>query len=442
VTASERGELLRAPLFHTPRNPFLEPSAADFHWDGGLLIRSGRIVASGDYGSIRSAHPDAPTVDLRGGFLVPGLIDTHVHFPQVRILGALGWSLLDWLEHVALPEESRMADESYACGIAREFVQALAAHGTTTALVFGAHFAPATAALFESASAAGLRILSGLAVSDRSLRPDLHQTPDAAYRDSTELIRRYHGRGRLRYAVTPRFALSTSEAMLEVCQTLMREHAGVQFQTHLNENRQEIAEVARCFPWASDYLAVYERFGLAGRCAVMAHNLHASDSELERLAASGTAVSHCPSSNAALGSGLFPMRRHLRAGVRYALGTDVGGGTGFSLLKEGLQAYLLQRVAPDGLPLNAAHLLYLATRAGAEALGLEQEIGDFAPGKAADFVYLRPPEQSALAAVVERASDPERVLAAIFTLAGSECIREVRVAGSVVYRAAEDLALR
>ena len=222
--------------------------------------------------------------------------------------------------------------------------------------------------------------------------------------------------------------------MLEVCQTLRREHEGLRFQTHLNENPREIAEVARLFPWASDYLAVYERFGLSGRGAVMAHNVRPTESEIERLAAGGTTIAHCPCSNAALGSGLFALQRHVDAGVRVALGTDVGGGTGFGMLKEALQAYLLQRVAPDGALLDAAHMLYLATRAGAEALGLEHEIGDFQAGKAADVVYIKPPEGTPLAAVLERTEKPEQALAAIFTLAGAESIREVRVDGAIVYK--------
>jgi len=434
MSSSGLGELLRAHLFHTPRNPFRHDKGLESYADGGLLVRDGKVAACGEYGEIHAAHPEVPITDLRGGFVLPGFVDTHIHFPQLHVLGGLGRQLLDWLEYVALPEEARMAEPAYACQTARAFVSALAAHGTTTALVFGAHFAGATASLFEAAEKSGLRIVSGMVLSDRRLRPELHQLPADAYRESTDLIRRFHGKGRLHYAVTPRFALSTSEAMLEVCQTLLRENPGVLFQTHLNENLQEIAEVAQLFPWASDYLNVYERFQLGGRGAVMAHNVHPSDSEVERLAANGTAISHCPCSNAALGSGLFPLRRHLDAGVKCALGTDVGGGTGFGMLKEGLQAYLLQRLAPDGVLLSPGHLLYLATRAGAEALGLDEEIGDFSPGKAADMVYLRPPEGSPLAAVTEQASDAERILAALFTLGGAESVREVRVEGAAVYR--------
>ena len=427
-------ELFRSALLHTPANPFHDDRALICHEDGGLLIRDGRIVASGDYGAVRASCPDAATVDWRGGYLLPGFVDTHLHFPQLHIIGGLGRTLLDWLDQIALPEESRMADAGYAAETARGFLQALASHGTTTAMVFGAHFVPATAALFEAAAASGLRIASGLVLSDRLLHPDLHRTPHGAYEDSRDLIQTYHRKGRLLYAVTPRFALSTTEAMLEICQTLLAEHDGLRFQTHLNEHAGEVAEVKRLFPWARDYLAVYERHGLGGRKAVMAHNVQPTDSELERLAAARTSIAHCPCSNAALGSGVFPLQRHLDAGVRVALGTDIGAGTGFGMLKEGLQAHLMQRLAPHPVLLDPAHLLYLATLAGAEALGLDADVGDFTTGKAADFVYLRPPHGTPLAAVLERADNLERALAALFTLAGSESVREVRVEGSVVYR--------
>jgi guanine deaminase len=425
-------ELLRAAICHTPRNPFESEAALECFADGGLLIRDGRIADCGEYAEVRARHPGAAVRDLRGGFLLPGFIDTHVHFPQIRVLGALGRQLLDWLALVALPEEARMEDMAYACDTARRFVRALAAHGTTTALVFGSHFRPATGALFRAAERIGLRVVSGLVMSDRRLRPELHRTPAEAYRDSVQLIREYHGRGRLRYAVTPRFALSTSELMLEVCQTLMREYPDAAFQTHINENALEVQEVSAMFPWAGDYLAVYERFGLAGRRCVMAHNVHATDSELERMAATGTSVANCPWSNAMLGSGLFPLRRHLRAGVKVALGTDVGGGTGFGMLKEALEAYAMQRVAPEGMLLSPAHLLYLATRAGAEALNLGTETGDFAVGKSADFVYLRAPEGSLLEGILDRAEGMERSLAALFTLAGPESVVETAVGGAAV----------
>src|SRR6185503_7942867 len=337
-TAMSVAQLFRSTLFHTISNPFHDAGALHAHDDGGLLVRDGRVVTCGSFDEVRRADAEATVVDWRGGVVVPGFVDAHVHYPQLRIVGRLGRSLLDWLEHAALPEEARMADEAYATETAVRFVGALAEHGTTTALVFGAHFAAATASLFDAAAAAGLRIVSGLVISDRYVPPPLRQTVEGAYRDSSELIARFHRRGRMLYAVTPRFALSTSDAMLEMCQTLVGEHAGVRVQSHLNEDRGEIRKVAETFPWARDYTAVYDRFGLTGAHAVLAHNVHATDAELERLAATRTSIAHCPASNAALGSGLFPLRRHVDAGVRVALGTDVGGGTGLGMLKEGLQA--------------------------------------------------------------------------------------------------------
>ncbi len=429
--------LFRATIFHTPANPFLldmgDRRSLVCHEDGGLLVGDGRVVACGEYAAVRELSPGVETVDWRGGFILPGLVDAHVHFPQVRIIGSMGRTLLDWLEAVALPEEARMADSGYAAETSRLFLRALASHGTTTALVFGAHFAVATGELFEAAGASGLRVVSGLVVSDRLLRPDLHVSAERAYQESALLIERYHKRGRLLYAVTPRFAYSTTESMLEVCQQLMTDHLDVRLQTHINENINEIREVSRLFPWASDYLAIYERFNLSGTRSVMAHNVHATQPEIDRLAAAGTAVAHCPGSNASLASGCFPLRRHVAAGVTCALGTDVGGGIGFGMLKEGLQAYLMQRLAPDPEPLDAARLLYLATGAGARALGLEEEIGDLLPGKSADIVHLRAPGGGVLDAAVRRADNPAQALASLFMLAGPESVREVRVEGDVVF---------
>lgn len=434
-------QLFRGLIAHTPTNPLPldlgDPRAMSCHEDGGLLVDEGRVIACGDFAGIHKANPGAETFDWRGGFILPGFVDAHVHFPQARIIGAMGRTLLDWLDAVALPEEARMSHRSYAADTAALFLRALASHGTTTALVFGAHFADATAELFESAGASGLRIVSGLVLSDRLLRPDLHVTPRQALDDSAALIHRYHRRGRLLYAVTPRFAYSTTEAMLEVCQQLMADHRGVLLQTHINESTAEIGELKRLFPWAGDYLAIYERYSLSGTRSVMAHNVHPTPSELERLASAGTAVAHCPGSNAALGSGCFPLRRHIQAGVTCALGTDVGGGVGFGMLKEGLHAYLMQRLAPDPTLLDAARLLYMATRAGAEALGLEGVIGDFQVGKAADVVHIRPPVGSVLEAAVRHAADPAQALAALFTLAGAESVCEVRVEGNTVFSRAD-----
>lgn len=426
-------ELIRASICHTRADPALDARAFVWHEDGALLVRDGYIVDSGAFTEVRAAAPDAAVTDWRGSLVVPGFVDTHVHYPQLRVIGALGQTLLEWLQQSAIPEEARMADDRYATETAFRFMQALASHGTTTALVFGAHFGPATAALFDAATAANLRIVSGLVLADRGMHPRLHQTVDAAYRESKDLIRRYHEVGKTLYAVTPRFALATSEAMLEMCQTLASEHPTIRIQSHINENVDEVSGVLAAFPWARDYLAVYERYALTGARAVLAHDVHPTDGELARLADSGTTIAHCPASNAALGSGIFPLQRHLDAGVHVALGTDVGGGTGFGLLKEALCAHLIHRVAPQPFLLDTQRMLYLVTLAGAEALGLEHKVGSLEPGKAADIVRLQPPANSALASVLERASTPEEILGAVFALAGTESVREVRVEGSTVY---------
>jgi guanine deaminase len=415
---------------HTPRDPFHEDDALEAFADGGLAFDAdGRVLGVGDFHTVRRDHPAATVSDERGALLLPGFVDTHVHYPQLPIIGAMGLELLEWFERRALPEEARLADPDYAREAARAFVHALATAGTTTALVFGSHFPAAQEALFAEAERAGLRITSGLVVSDRNLLAQLHVTPETAYDESRRLIERWHNSGRLRYAVTPRFSGSCSEAMLEACGALRTETADLAVTTHINESPAEIMEVARLFEWSRDYLDTYERFGLVGPTSVLAHDVHVNDEELRRLAEAQASIAHCPSSNAFLGSGIFPMRRHLDHRIRFALGSDVGAGTGPSLLKEGLVAYQVQRLLPDGCLLRPEQLLYLATKAGAEALGLGAEVGDLSPGKNADFVLVRPPPGRALEAVLRRADSPEETLGAVFTLAREDSIAEVRVAG-------------
>jgi guanine deaminase len=425
--------IVRAQVAHTPRNPFIDEGALQAFHDGAVAFADSRIVACGSWEEVRGQCPDADVVDARDAVLLPGFVDCHVHFPQIRVIGAIGLRLMDWLQSVALPEEARLADPAHAASVAERFVRGLARNGTTTALVFGSHFVQAQEALFSAASAAGLRVLSGLVVSDRNLLPELHVSAPAAFESSRELMRRWHGRGLIRYAVSPRFSLSCSDELLSACGELAREDSGVMVTSHLNESLDEIDSVRSLFPWARDYLASYERFGLVGDRSVFAHDVHAGDAELRRLAAAGAAVAHCPSSNAFLGSGLFPMRRHLDAGVRVALGTDVGAGTGLSMLGEGLTAYEMQMLSgPEGVCLSPAHLLWLATGAGAAALGLADEVGDLSAGKSADFLLVRPPGGSTLATVLEGSESVEASLGALFTLAREESIAEVRVAGRVV----------
>jgi guanine deaminase len=424
--------IVRAQLAHTPRDPFVHEDALETFSDGAVAFAGGRILASGSYADVQAGHPGGDTIDARDAFLLPGFVDCHVHYPQIAVIGAMGLELLDWLSTRALPEEARFADDGYAAQAASTFVRALAATGTTTALVFGSHFPGAQDALFAAAEDSGLRIASGLVVSDRNLLPELEVTPDAAFQASRALIRRWHRRGLLRYAVTPRFSVSCSEDMLEACRALGQEADGLLFTSHVNENRREIESVGELFGWARDYLDTYERFGLVHERSVLAHNVHPTDDELRRLAATRASIAHCPSSNAFLGSGVFPMRRHLHHGVRFALGSDVGAGTGLGLFKEGLVAYQMQRVWPDGYRLTPAHILYLATRAGALALGLGDEAGDLSPGRSADFVLVRPREGSTLQAALAGSPTFDAALGALFTLAREESIAEVRVAGRVV----------
>ncbi len=424
--------LVRARVLDTPDDPGAGGGLRSDD-DCGLLVVDGVITARAAYAEVRAAQPDVHAVDLREGVLLPGLVDTHVHYPQVRAIGALGMPLLEWLERCALPEECRLADTAYATAVAEEFVFGLVSAGTTTALVFGSHFASAVDALFTEAERVGLRVTCGLVVSDRELPTDLLTTPERALAESLALASRWHGRGRLRYAVTPRFSLSAGDEVLAACATAHHEVTGSWFTSHVNENPAEVAYVAELFPARAHYVDTYDAHGLVGPRSVLAHNVHPTDDELRVLASRGASIANCPTSNAALGSGLFSQRRHDDFGVRVALGSDVGAGTGFSLFKEGLQAYFHQRLlGPDGVPLSPADLLHLATRAGALALGLADEVGDLSVGKQFDAVLVRPHADDPLDVCLRHAASPDDALAKIFALGGDSDVAGVWVGGTRV----------
>jgi guanine deaminase len=298
-------------------------------------------------------------------------------------------------------------------------------------MVFGAHFASAVDALFAQAERTGLRITSGLVVSDRLLPPSLWTTPERAHAEGLELARRWHGTGRSRYAVTPRFALSCTDELLASCADLLEDVEGGWVTTHLNENLLEVDGVGRLFDDAH-YVESYDRHGLVTPRSVLAHNVHATDDELRVLAARGASVAHCPTSNSALGSGHFPLARHLRHGVRVALGSDVGAGSGFCMFKEGLHAYFVQQLlGDDGVRLEAAHLLHLTTSAGAAALGLGDRVGDLSVGKHFDAVRLHPRPGTVLDVALRNARDAEDALAKAFTL-GTPADLETWVDGALV----------
>jgi len=425
--------LFRGTFLDTPDDPFAG-GALRAEDDGGVLVDDdGIITARGSFASLSSAEPAAEVVDLRGGLVLPGFVDTHVHFPQLRCIGALGMPLLEWLERCALPEEARLSDPPYAAELARAFVGALANAGTTTALVFGSHYLEATESLFAEADRLGLRVTSGLVVSDRDLRDDLHTTAARAYDDSLTLATRWHGVRRNRYAVTPRFALSCTSDLLDACAALLRDVPGTILTSHVNENAAEIARVRELFPDSSSYVDAYARHGLLHPGSVLAHDVHPTGDELQVLAATEVAVAHCPTSNMMLGSGLFPLRRHLEAGVRVALGSDVGAGTGLSLFKEGLQAYFVQQaLGAAGESLTSAHLLHLATTAGAAALDLASTVGSFGEEMAFDAIWLRPRSGTPLDILLRYAASPDDALAKAFAHATSADVAQVWVAGGLV----------
>ncbi|MBB2892277.1 guanine deaminase [Flexivirga oryzae] len=420
--------IYRATVMDTPVDPF-GGGALRAESDIAIAVADGRITARGSFAEVRAAAPDDEVLDLRDGVLLPGFVDTHVHFPQVRAIGALGMPLLDWLEHSALPEEAKLHDPAYAQAIATEFLHGLTRAGTTSALVFGSHFASAVDVLFTQAEQLGLRITSGLVVSDRLLREDLLTTPERAYDESVALASRWQGHERIRYAVTPRFSYSCSSDLLEACGAAYKDIDNAWCTSHVNENVTEVAEVTRLFGGTS-YVGTYQDHGLLGAHTILAHNVHPTDAELDMLSASRAAVAHCPTSNASLGSGMFPLAAHLQRGVRVAMGTDVGGGTGFSMFKEGLQAYFIQSLlGAQGMSLTPAHLLHLATTAGADALGLREQVGELSVGKQFDAVFVAPEADSPLGVGIWHASSADDALAKIFALGTPADIARVWVDG-------------
>jgi len=421
--------IYRAKIFHTPKSPF-DGAELVFFEDGGLVVENGLIDTVGNFDSVSNKYPQAEIISYQNSFIIPGLVDSHVHYPQIPVIGAMGLRLLDWLDQKTLPAEAKFADKNYAREQAQIFLKQLARNGTTTALVFGAHFAQAMEEFFTEADKSGLRITAGLVLGDRMLKDELYTNPNKAYKESKALIEKWHNKNRLRYAVTPRFSVSCSDDILAVCGRLVDEYPSVFFTTHMNEQLEEIDLVKRQFS-ATDYLETYEKHGLVNKRSVFAHNVHPSNSELKRMSKAKASVAHCPSSNMFIGSGLFNMLEHIQHKINFALGSDVGGGTGFSILKEALMSYQAQMLRQKPYPLTAAHLLYLATLAGAKVLGLDDKIGDFSSGKEADFVVLEAAENSTLAQSLKHSKGQDS-LAAIFTLAREDAIKDVFVAGESI----------
>lgn len=410
-------EAFRASIFHCLADPGERDDAAasEFFEDGLLIVEDGRVVEAGPASALlESLSADTHVEDLSGKLIIPGLIDCHVHYPQIDIIASYGEQLLDWLNRYAFPGEMRFADEQYARDVAKIFVDELVSNGTTTALVFATVHAHSADAIFEAAAAKGMRLIAGKVLMDSNCPAELRDDPESAYRDSKTLIERWHGKDRLGYAITPRFALTSSEAQLEAAGRLAAEYPDVWVHTHLAENHDEVRQIAKLFPWSDSYLAVYERFGLLRERSVFAHCLHLQESECHLMAAKGGAAAHCPTSNMFLGSGLFDLRRLREASIRVGLGTDVGGGTSLSLLKTMREAYKVLHMQNQPLPPGRA--IYLATLGAAEALYLDDRIGNFAAGKEADFVVLDPAGTAVSAHRTSRTASISELLFALIVL--------------------------
>jgi guanine deaminase len=418
-------------IAHLKANPFHDPGALEIIEAGALWVdEGGRIAGCGERKDILAQAAGAAVEDHGEAWLLPGLVDGHVHFPQYYATAAPGGQLLDWLAQSILPAEAAYADPAFAGLAARRFVGQLLACGTTTALVFGSQFFAANQALFQAARGQGLRLIAGPTLMDRpapGIPDSLLTSPRQAEAEAEALIAECRAGPLLHYAVTPRYALSCSPALMALCADLLRRHPDIYLQTHINENRGEIAAVLGHYTEAGDYLATYERFGLVTERTVLAHNIHVGDAELARLAQAGCAVCHCPSSNLYLGSGLFPLARHVRQGVNVAVGTDIGAGTSFSVWRNLSDAYKIQQL--QGETLDAAGLLYLGTLGGAEALRLERETGNFAPGKSADFFALAPGEDAYLAERLRRCDSLEARLFCLLHLAAERHVAATYVRG-------------
>ena len=377
---------IRGNFLHCIGNPAVDGEHATTYVAGGILqIENGHVLSlttAGDTTVPRGMR----CVDLSGKLIVPGFVDTHIHYPQIDIIASYGEQLLDWLEHYTFPAESHFSDAAVARESADFFLDELIRNGTTTALVFGTVHASSVTEFFTAAQQRNLRMLCGKVMMDRNAPADLCDTAESSYADSRSLIQTWHGKDRLQYAVTPRFAPTSSPAQLSAAAKLLDEFPDVYLHTHLAENLRECEWVSSLYPDHNDYLAVYEHFGLVRKRAIFAHAIHLSDDAWRRLAQADASVAHCATSNLFIGSGLFNLHKAQSAGVRLGLGTDIGGGDSFSILRTLNEAYKIQQLQSASLTPEFA--LYMATLGGAHALDLDNHIGNFEAGKEADFVVL------------------------------------------------------
>lgn len=410
-------------------------SHAPVHEEKGAVVvgDDGTILWSGPQPLLPHAFRQAQVDDHGAKIVMPGFVDAHIHFPQYRMLAAPGKDLLDWLTRFTFPEESRYADPAYAAAAAEVFLSRLFQHGTTAALAFCSVHKTCAEALFSAAEQKGMALVTGKTMMDRNAIPAVQDDPETGARESEELYRAWHGRGRLRYAVTPRFAITSSEAQLKAAGELLASLPGALMQTHLSESPGEIAFVKQLFPDARDYVDVYDRFGLLGGHSLFAHGIHLSERECARLSEAGASVIHCPTSNTFLGSGLMSMPHLRKAGrpVHIGVATDVGGGTSYSMLATLGEAYKVQMLG--GYKPSAVELFAMATRGNAGRLRIAHETGAVEAGKYADLVVLDPCATPVLASRQEVSASLDDVLFSLMILGDDRAVSATYVRGRKVH---------
>jgi len=435
-TPNDSVTALRGTLVTCRDDPFFtDPEKAfSVETDGIVICRDGSIEAAGPAAQLIGSVPHGVALaDYSGCLITPGFIDTHVHYVQTGMVASYGAQLLDWLDRYAFPAEMEFSDSAHAAAMATVFCDELLRNGTTTALVFCAVYPQSVDALFMEAEKRGMRIIAGKVLMDRNAPEALRDTAQRGYDDSKALIARWHRHARSLYAITPRFAGTSTPAQLDAAGALWREYPDVFVHTHISESRREIEWTAELFPQAKNYLDVYDRHGLIGRRAVLAHGVHLGEDELCRCHESGTALAHCPTSNLFLGSGLFRIdaAKNAKRPVHVGLGTDIGGGTSFSLLATMGAAYEIAQL--NGRALGAVQAFYLATLGGARALALGDRIGAIAPGHEADLAVLDPNATPLLTLRNARAESVEDTLFALMMLGDDRAVRATYVAGQPIY---------
>lgn len=425
----------RASVFHCIADPGVVGAERSYEYfeDGLLVVEDGAVVEIGMAESLLPSLPsEVEVVHYENALITPGFVDTHIHYPQVGIIGSYGAQLLDWLETYTFPCEGQFDDPRHAQTQADIFLRELLRNGTTTALVFGTVHKQSVDAFFERASKLNLRMIAGKVLMDRCAPDYLLDTAESGYADSKELIERWHGKGRLSYAVTPRFAPTSSNEQLELAGKLFKEFPGLYMHTHISENRQEIEWVKELFPERDGYLDVYDHHGLIGERSVFAHGVHLNDDECSRLGDTGSAVAFCPTSNLFLGSGLLDLAHLESHGVRVGLGTDVGAGTSFSQLQSLNEAYKVLQL--QGQKLDPFKAFYLATLGGARSLYLDDRIGSLQAGKEADFVVLDYEATPLISDRLKQSKSLEETLFALMILGDDRVVKETFSAGASVHR--------